>query len=709
MFNKIKSKGGWLFLLTLFLFGVTFFVASVVTVQAGSKVVINEIFPNPKGSDKGKEFVELYNNRDEVADLDGWVLKKTSKTGLVKEYTFHNKEIKANKYLEIKFSGLNNDGATLELISDKGETLETKEYDKVVEDKSYNRNEEDDEGNWYWAEATGGEKNNPDPVSKKYPKIIINEILPNPITNETKDEFIELYNPNEYDVDLKDWIIRDGSKTGKYIFKKGTVIKAGKYFVIYRKDFKFALNNSGEETVILLDPNDNVEKDEYSDKIKYKNSIEGQSYNRDEDKNSGDWYWAEETAGDKNVENPLIKKCDDLLITEVLPNPAGKEEEKEFIEIYNPGKKDVKLKGWALSDSSTNGKYLFSKEAVIKSKQYLVVYRKDFKFALNNSGGEVVKLIAPNHKIKNEIYYQSAKENISYNFDLLKRNWRWSKFLTPAKPNRFNSLPTFKLSVPDKIYKNVYAEFKISKLKDADGDKIKVTWDFGDGHKSYLKKTKHKYEKTGKYAVKLIVKDDSEEVIKEFTVRVKKYPKYKLKIIGIMPNPNGKDTGKEIIIIKNLEKKRLNLGQYKIATGRNENKLSNHPFYDDFKIKAKKSRALTNNSVCKFSLLNTNGVVQLLYPNGKVADEVKYEKKKILPNEMYKLDEKSGQWYWQGGIGVFNKSTANQKSVEVLGAKNERYLDITLDNEQLLCSTVRKIKIDNWKESNYLVKFFNIF
>jgi len=42
---------------------------------AWADVVINEVFPNPDGSDGGYEYVELYNNGAESVDLSGWELQ----------------------------------------------------------------------------------------------------------------------------------------------------------------------------------------------------------------------------------------------------------------------------------------------------------------------------------------------------------------------------------------------------------------------------------------------------------------------------------------------------------------------------------------------------------------------------------------------------------------------------------------------------------
>ncbi len=685
----------------MFFWSVFFLLGALpMAVIARESVVINEIFPNPKGSDKGKEFVELHNIGKDEVNLEGWILRKTSKKGSIKEHVFDKEDkIKKEAYFKVKFSGLNNDGAKIEFISNSGEIVDDKDYEKVVEGKSYNRDEENKDNKWYWESETGGHKNKNNPRDKEYPKIIINEILPNPKGEEKKEEFIELYNPNKKDVDLDGWQIRDGSKMGKYIFKKGSKISAREYFVIYRKDFKFALNNSGKEVVRLLDPNDEASEGEYKDEIIYTKTIEGKSYNRDENNIKEKWYWEKASGGGRNEENPVNKKYEKLLLSEILANPVGAEEEDEFIEVYNPNKKEINLRGWQLRDSSSRGSFSFAEEERIGAGEFVVIYRNDFRFALNNSGGEIVKLVAPNGKTVSEIEYKSAKEGISYNYHLKDKNWRWSKTLTPRKRNVFNNLPTFEFEKPQKIYKNTYVDFVLHKLRDKDGDKIKIVWDFGDGHRSYLKKVRHKYKKTGKYKIKLIISDDSEEIVKVFEVKVKKYPRYKLKIVGVMPNPNGKDKGKEIVLIKNLEKKKVSLENYKIGSGKNKDKILEHPFYDVLKIKSGEIKKIINDDTCKFSLLNNGGVVQLVYPNGKIADEIKYEKKKIFPNEIYKLDEDSGQWYWQGGVRMVNRGQDNNNMVEVLGVKTANVIDITLDKKLRLCKTVEQIKRDNWVDS----------
>ncbi len=400
----------------------------------------------------------------------------------------------------------------------------------------------------------------------------------------------------------------------------------------------FDLRNNATEgdvvTLTLISPNPNIKYD-----ISYQETTEGQSFNFDE-KN---WYWINPTPNEKNNENPLTKTYPKLQLSEILPNPIGDEATEEFIEIYNPNNFEVNLENWIMKDSSKSSNYIFNKEQKISANSYFTIYRKDFDFALNNSGGETVYLIAPNEKIKSEINYESARESISYNFDLKSNNWRWSKFLTPNAKNKFNNLPEIKdFKIDKKSYKNVYTNFAV-KAFDIDGEELKIRWDFGDGRKSYKAETKHKYLKTGIYYGSLRIQDESEEVVKNFTIEVKKYPKHDIKIIKIVPNPKGLDALNEYIVIENKSGEKINLENWSIATGAKEDKLVNHPIREKLEIKKKERKKITREHSV-LSLPNRKSFIELRQPDGKVVDKVYYEKDKIKDDESY--EKINGEWQW---------------------------------------------------------------
>ncbi len=101
-----------------------------------------------------------------------------------------------------------------------------------------------------------------------YPDIIISELLPNPGTplTDEADEFIELYNPNNFAVSLSDFVIQTGNNYS-YSYTLGPqIINPSSYVVLYSRDTNLVLANSSGKARIL-DPNGDTvfETEPYSD------------------------------------------------------------------------------------------------------------------------------------------------------------------------------------------------------------------------------------------------------------------------------------------------------------------------------------------------------------------------------------------------------------------------------------------------------------
>lgn len=196
-----------------------------------------------------------------------------------------------------------------------------------------------------------------------------------------------------------------------------------------------------------------------------------------------------------------------------------------------------------------------------------------------------------------------------------------------------------KIKKDDEIYKNIYADFEVNYAGATEN--TKYTWDFGDGHKSYLQKTRHKYEKSGTYAASITIRGDKKD-FQSFKVTVDEYSAPKIKIVRIMPNPKGLDKN-EWIEIKNKSKEKINLKGWSVATGWKS--LVNHPIREDFILKPGKTKKLTK-KICAFTLNNAQTKIELRYPDGQTAQKLKYNRKKdkISDDETFELNGKN--WLW---------------------------------------------------------------
>jgi len=124
-------------------------------------------------------------------------------------------------------------------------------------------------------------------TKKHYPLIWLNEFYPAPKSGEK--EFVELYNPNNFSIDLDGWQLQDRAKNTFFL---SGVIEAKSFLVFYPN---FALNNDQEE-LILFDPNK-----EKNDSVSYEQALGTFSYSRF----GAEWKWSrEKTPGVENVFKP---------------------------------------------------------------------------------------------------------------------------------------------------------------------------------------------------------------------------------------------------------------------------------------------------------------------------------------------------------------------------------------------------------------------
>ncbi|MGH7196799.1 MAG: lamin tail domain-containing protein [Candidatus Saccharimonadales bacterium] len=118
----------------------------------------------------------------------------------------------------------------------------------------------------------------------QYLPVHITELLPDPASPQTdaEHEFIELYNPNDLPVNIKDYVVQTRSDF-RYKFTIGDLtIEPHSYIAITSAQSKLSLSNSGSPVRILSPTGEIVDEAPNYDKAK-----EGQSWMKDD---SG-WHW----------------------------------------------------------------------------------------------------------------------------------------------------------------------------------------------------------------------------------------------------------------------------------------------------------------------------------------------------------------------------------------------------------------------------------
>jgi len=132
------------------------------------------------------------------------------------------------------------------------------------------------------------------PTPVVYPGgVFISEILPSPQGDDSQEEWIELFNQNNFEVDLSGWKIKDTSGSIiTYVFPWDTKIMGQKYLILKRTETKITLNNTEDGLIFLTPEGKNI------DSLVYNNAPRGQSYN----KTGSGWGWSDSlTPGSPNI------------------------------------------------------------------------------------------------------------------------------------------------------------------------------------------------------------------------------------------------------------------------------------------------------------------------------------------------------------------------------------------------------------------------
>lgn len=133
---------------------------------------------------------------------------------------------------------------------------------------------------------------------------VVSELLPNPMGtgNDTTDEFIELYNPNDKSFDLEGFILQTGlTTTRKYTFPTGSSLSAHSFKAFYSEMTGLSLSNTSSQAK-LLDPPGNI----VSSSEPYTSAKDGQAWGLAK----GKWYWTGKLTPDKAnvIKQPVTSK-----------------------------------------------------------------------------------------------------------------------------------------------------------------------------------------------------------------------------------------------------------------------------------------------------------------------------------------------------------------------------------------------------------------
>jgi len=330
--------------------------------QVLASVVINEIAWMGTDNSGYDEWIELYNNANSLINLDGWTLKAIDGapeiilSGAIQSNGFYILERTDDTTIpntiadQIYTGALSNNGEHLQLFDNQNDLIdeinctdgwltgdnETKQtMERINPDSSNWQTSKNPLGtpntiNSVLAKQGAGQEPTLNPAQESeqqieeviYPlNIIFSEILPSPDGPDSENEFIEIFNNNDFDVDLNDWKIKDSiGGIATYTFPINTIIKSKGYLAVLRPETKITLNNDADN-LDLIQPNNAI-----IDTVSYEKAPRAQSYNL----TSSGWFWSEKpTPENDNIIEQKSKDSKKLIIKETINRIENKDIFKE--------------------------------------------------------------------------------------------------------------------------------------------------------------------------------------------------------------------------------------------------------------------------------------------------------------------------------------------------------------------------------------------
>ena len=260
------------------------------------------------------------------------------------------------------------------------------------------------------------------------------------------NDYIEIYNDNNQDINLKDYQLAD-SET-KWTFPD-FIIKSHEYKIIYASSKNYCNGSTchtnfklstEKEVVSLIDLTGTVVSS-----VSYSKLSKNMSYSLYKD----EYVVTIPTPGRKNeytrIEQKDAKMYNGLIINEYLTHNKGSHYAPnggyyDWVELFNSSNNDLNLNGVFLTDKEDFlNKYMFP-DIVVKSKEYIIVYLTgdetvDGVLSANFKLSDDEKIIlSANNQIIDSVDIVLLDTNMSYG----RKEGKWFYFFTPT-PGKENT------------------------------------------------------------------------------------------------------------------------------------------------------------------------------------------------------------------------------------------------------------------------------
>jgi hypothetical protein len=362
-------------------------------------IIFSEVMYHPKDRAdlKNLDFVEIYNSEPIFIDMTGWKI-----TGGI-EYSFPaGFKLGAGQFAVIaaepssiesvyNLSGvlgpfakkLSAGGDQLTLRNTAGAVRADFTYDSkapwpVSPDGAghslvclYPSYGEEDPRAWGASQLVGGSPGFDDPiVPNPWAGVVINEFL-SATAVPNAGGFIELFNASNAEVDLSGCFLTDSATTNRFKIPAATLLPARSAISFGQEALGFAPEPAGGKIYLV-----SADQTRVLDAVKFKALENGVSSGRSPDGHPATRRLAAVTPGQPNS----APRLDPIVINEIMYAPISRDDDDEYIELYNRSNAAVDLSGWRFTSGID---FTFPAGATIPADGYVVV-AKNLSRALAN-------------------------------------------------------------------------------------------------------------------------------------------------------------------------------------------------------------------------------------------------------------------------------------------------------------------------------------
>ena len=259
-------------------------------------------------------------------------------------------------------------------------------------------------------------------------EVLINEVLIDPVGSDGSNEWLELCNNGEEDVDVSGWMVQSAGTppfADKYEIPAGTVIPTGGYLLLGPGTFNNSFQNGGSatdgvrvldpssgwtDTVLYDSPNGNGLADDVADPSvgpfapdpSQGNTLarqvdctevnnDGSDFVETSDVSPGAENIVGGSGGTDTCENTVLSG---VVVNEVLYNPGGSDSGHEWVELHNTTTEDIDISGWMLESgtSSFGTKATMPAGTTIPAESYYLIGEDEVVLDLGYSPNLVTSL-----------------------------------------------------------------------------------------------------------------------------------------------------------------------------------------------------------------------------------------------------------------------------------------------------------------------------